>query len=194
MGHEYEKNLKKAYDFQKIRKKGEKIPKSAKQPSYLYYYDMCLFSKQIKRYFDLFPKKQIKVILFDDFIRNTKNIYKETLMFVGCKNTNYKFDFKNKNPAKMPLNRKFQQLIRNPNNKIKFMLKKLLNKKTQDKIYKILMKINSKKRKYNVSSQDKKDIMKDLKPEVKNLNKLLHDYKLISKDVDLLNLWGYRKK
>ena len=44
-----------------------------------------LYSKQIERYFDIFDSKQIKIIIFEEWIKNTKAIVQEILKFLGLK-------------------------------------------------------------------------------------------------------------
>lgn len=41
------------------------------------------YAEQLKRYVDHFPRDQLKVILFDDFIKDNRKIYREILDFLG---------------------------------------------------------------------------------------------------------------
>ena len=43
------------------------------------------YEKGLKRYFDLFPSENIKVIIFEEFIRNMQAKVDEILDFIGCK-------------------------------------------------------------------------------------------------------------
>lgn len=66
------------------RKKGLRISESIKCPvEGLYYFDVAAYSIQVKRYFDLFGKTRVKVILFDDFIADTHRVYADLLKFIG---------------------------------------------------------------------------------------------------------------
>ena len=54
----------------------------------LYHYKAKgLYYNQLKRYYDLFPQKQIKVILFKDIIANPERVTKEVFGFLGVDNT-----------------------------------------------------------------------------------------------------------
>ena len=48
----------------------------------LFYTEVAAYTKQVKRYFDIFGRKQVKVIIFDDFKSDTPDIYKQTLQFL----------------------------------------------------------------------------------------------------------------
>lgn len=54
----------------------------------LYHYKAKgFYYNQLKRYYDLFPKNQIKIILFKDIIANPEKITKEVFDFLGVDNT-----------------------------------------------------------------------------------------------------------
>ena len=44
-----------------------------------------LYSKHVKRYFDIFDSKQIKIIIFEEWIKNPKSIVEEILKFLDLK-------------------------------------------------------------------------------------------------------------
>ena len=65
------------------RKAGKKISEVIKCPiEGLYYTEIGKYSEQLQRYFDLFEKKNVKVILYDDFKTNTKAVYSDLLNFL----------------------------------------------------------------------------------------------------------------
>jgi hypothetical protein len=65
------------------RKKGLQIAPLIKCPvEGLYYYDVAAYGKQVQRYLELFGTEKVKVILFDDFIHDTKATYQEVLTFL----------------------------------------------------------------------------------------------------------------
>jgi hypothetical protein len=41
------------------------------------------YYEQLKRYYSLFPKEQIKIFLFDDYLKNPESIVKEMFEFLG---------------------------------------------------------------------------------------------------------------
>ena len=75
-------DLAKAWDLQELRRKGEHIPKSARQTELLMYGDMGQFSQYIEKLFAIFPRKQIKIFLFDDLKSDSRAVYEQTLAFI----------------------------------------------------------------------------------------------------------------
>ena len=50
-----------------------------------------MLSEQIKKYFDLFPKENIKVFLYDDLINNPKKLRKDLFNFLNV--SDFEVDF-----------------------------------------------------------------------------------------------------
>ncbi|MBE9059491.1 sulfotransferase domain-containing protein [cf. Phormidesmis sp. LEGE 11477] len=65
------------------RKQGNSIPQRCQVPEMLLYREVVSFFEQVKRYFDVFDRDQVKVILFEDFKQETASVYRETLEFIG---------------------------------------------------------------------------------------------------------------
>ncbi len=64
------------------RKQGRRIPESAFYIASLYYRETVDYAKQIKRYFNVFGRENVHVIIFDEFESNTNSVYTETLKFL----------------------------------------------------------------------------------------------------------------
>jgi hypothetical protein len=85
----------------------------------------------LKRYFEIFPKEQIKVVLFDDFSKDPKEVLEEIYSFL-CVDA---IDFdkvEKENTAVVPKNYKLNSLISKLG--IKSVLKSLLGEKAQNKL------------------------------------------------------------
>jgi len=80
---EDEKNFERAWNLQELRKSGKRIPKKCRTPAFLQYRDVGKLGAQIERLLEVFPKEQVKVILFEDFVANTKAVYEDVLSFLG---------------------------------------------------------------------------------------------------------------
>jgi hypothetical protein len=181
--------FKEALTIEDDRKKGKKIPKTVLFPSYMYYSDVVRFSDQIQRYLKLFPRDQIKLIVFDDFTNNTKIIFEEVLEFLDI-DPSYKPEFKVYNPGKKPRLRLYTRFARMH----LYRVKQLTTNTTPiiQKIHPNLRKIHEYLRGKNryVKRQPlevglRKELMQNLKSEVEKLSKLFHR--------DLVKLWGYDK-
>lgn len=82
-GHEYEKDFEKAWRMQALRKQGLQIPETCLEPSKLYYKEAGQLGKQVERVLKIFPKNQVKIVLFDDFAKSPKQVYEDILSFLN---------------------------------------------------------------------------------------------------------------
>ncbi|MCY0870363.1 MAG: sulfotransferase, partial [Firmicutes bacterium] len=55
------------------------------EPMWLYR-ELGLYSEQLERYFDVFARDQVKVILFDEFTRDTQGVMADVFSFLGVRN------------------------------------------------------------------------------------------------------------
>lgn len=77
------KDLGKAWDLEAARRNGQHIPPSARQVELLMYSQLGNFSPYVENLFRIFPREQIKIFLFDDLRKNTRDVYEQTLQFIG---------------------------------------------------------------------------------------------------------------
>ncbi|HNQ12125.1 MAG TPA: sulfotransferase [Bacteroidia bacterium] len=75
------------------------------------YYEMGMYYEQVKRFYDQFPKEQIRIYIYDDFKVEQENIVRDMLSFLEV-DANVKLDFSERhNQAAVPKNRYFMYLI-----------------------------------------------------------------------------------
>lgn len=79
---EDEEDFKKAWNLEGERKKGKSIPKHILHVPNLYYSEIANYFTQLKNLYNYFPKEQVKIIIFDNFERNTKSIYNDLIDFL----------------------------------------------------------------------------------------------------------------
>jgi hypothetical protein len=77
-----------AWRLQDDRRKGRNLPKTCRDPYFLFYSDLGKMGEQIERVLSIFPREQVKVILFDDFTKDTKAVYEDVLAFLGLPSDN----------------------------------------------------------------------------------------------------------
>ena len=80
---EDEPDLAKAWELQALRKNGQCIPKCARQVELLLYGELGQFGKYVEKLLGIFPREQVKMFLFDDFKANPRDVYEDTLAFLG---------------------------------------------------------------------------------------------------------------
>ena len=64
------------------RKKGLHWPSNPHIINYLYYRDAVRYTEQVKRYFQIFGRDQVRVLIHDDFKTSLPQIYRDTLAFL----------------------------------------------------------------------------------------------------------------
>jgi hypothetical protein len=80
---EDEPSLEKAWDLYESRRQGKKIPASARQPELILYQEVGQFGRYVERLFEVFPREQVKIFLFDELAASPRAVYEQTLAFVG---------------------------------------------------------------------------------------------------------------
>jgi hypothetical protein len=103
----------KAWNLQGQRKNGKYIPKHCREPKTLMYGEIAKFGFQVENVFKMFPKEQVKIILFDEFKNATRTIYDETIAFLNLPPDERKYF------PKINVNKRYRvgfiaQFIRNP--------------------------------------------------------------------------------
>jgi hypothetical protein len=79
---EEEEDFESAWNLQELRKSGKRLPKKCRTLAFLQYRDVGKLGAQMERLLEVFPKEQVKVILFEDFVADTKCIYEDVLAFL----------------------------------------------------------------------------------------------------------------
>jgi hypothetical protein len=168
--HEPLQSFEEALAAESNRKAGRGLPKNFYlMPEALFYRYMAQFAEQVERYFDVFGREAVKVIIYDDFNQDTAGIYRETLQFLEI-NEEFKTDFSPLNSA---------QGFRSP------FLRRLMANKTLvhlgDKFYPIampfyrnLMKMNKQPAERPVfNPETRRYLIDELQPEIDKLGILL---------------------
>jgi hypothetical protein len=182
------KNLKQALDAEQERIKEKALSKSMQgSPSFLYYRQLAHFSNFINYYFNIFDKKNIKIILLDDLGDKPNKTYKEILKFLEVNDYNFVPEFKIKNPNIKPISKSLNSVLRNPNSSIlKKIYQKVIPKAVRKKIYFFIIKNNKKiKKRTSINKKLELKLKKEFKPEVEKLSEIINR--------DLLTLWDYKQ-
>ena len=114
LGDEVLTSFEDALAAEKVRKAGQQIPQNLYlMAEALYYRDVARFSEQVARYFDVFGREQVHVVIFDDFKTSTEAEYRKVLAFLGV-DCGFKPDFTVVNANQEVRSRRLQRLLRNP--------------------------------------------------------------------------------
>jgi hypothetical protein len=102
-----------ALSAEQNRKRGGKIPDTVYSIDGLFYRDVAKYAEQIERYFEVFGRDKVHIIIFEDLKDSTAEIYRETLRFLSV-DDDYQPVFQVVNPAKQLRSRGLQRFIVNP--------------------------------------------------------------------------------
>jgi hypothetical protein len=112
-GDENITNFKKALMAEEDRGRGLRIPASCKINFALLYHKVAAYKQQVERYFNVFGRDNVKVIIFDDFKRDTARVYRETCKFLDV-NADFRANFRVINANKVVRNRVLMHFWREP--------------------------------------------------------------------------------
>ncbi len=158
-----------ALDAQDDRRKGLRIPKHALKPPI--YSEIPLYTKQIKRYVNVFGWEQIHIVVFDDLVKNTLDTYREVLRFLEV-DDKFTPDFKIPNPGNPRRSKLFHKFMKSSLivNTAKF----LLPDTVCYSIGQMLFRWNtSSKPRPPMEKHVRKRLQKQFEPEVERLSELL---------------------
>jgi hypothetical protein len=104
------------------RREGRRVPKSALVPQALFYREIGLFGEQVERYLQVFPREQVKILLYEDFAQAPEASYFSLLDFLGVESI-APASYEIKNPHKEPRSIKLSAWLHRPPNPFGSMLR-----------------------------------------------------------------------
>ncbi len=107
-GREDIMDFEEAWRKQDERRKGRSIPKFTVDKTALLYSEIGLLGKQLERMFSIAPAEQVKVVVFDDFVRSPQKAYEGVLSFLDLPNDG-RTEFTIPNPSKRTRSRLLQR-------------------------------------------------------------------------------------
>ncbi len=149
------------------------------------------YSEQIKRYIKEFPRKNIHIIIYEDFKKDNLKEFKKVCKFLEV-DENFKPAITQRNPRKVVRKNFISKLIRKiPTKKIREFSEKNFNPKIYNKIRKIVFSLVFKKQNWRINPELKNKLKKQLKPEVEKVDKLLHKEGFLEKNRSWVSEEGY---
>lgn len=77
------RDFQEALNAEAERAEGRRLPTGVTFTHYLRYREVAKYSVHVARYFEVFGRDRVYVIIFDDFVANTAGTYADTLRFLG---------------------------------------------------------------------------------------------------------------
>jgi hypothetical protein len=75
------------------RRAGRRIPRQTLFAQALVYRDTARYTEQVRRYFDVFGRERVHVIIYDDLAADVRSVYCRALEFLGVDSTRIETDF-----------------------------------------------------------------------------------------------------
>lgn len=155
------------------RRNGELIPENIRIEKKLLHREVVKFTEQGKRYFDMFGRDKVQVIIYDDLRKDTAKVYRETLGFLNV-NDNFRPDFKVINPNKRVRTRTLQHLLKTPPSLVRIAGKLVMPQSCRNLLLNGLKKLNTQfVPRQPMSPELRRRLQKEFTPEIKNLSELL---------------------
>lgn len=131
-----------ALEAEAERKRGERIPQQSHFVEGLFYRETIKYAEQVERYFEVFGRNNVHVIVFDDFKRDTSAVYRETLAFLDV-DASFQPQFRIINSNKSLRSRYLQELLVAPSPLLVKILHKVTPHPLQGRLWMRLRKFNA---------------------------------------------------
>lgn len=193
VGVEKVKDFKRALEIEGYRRNN--IPKNIPYPQRLFYSDWVKYAEQLLRFLSLFPKEQVKVILYEEFRGNNQKTVDEVCEFLNIQKISI-----HKKTANVRMQPRFPVVTRFLYQSYVMFYALVLNRFGQKSLPVRLSKsMGDFLRKISLKETNKTwtdpaleaKLRRQFKAEVIKFNHLLHEYSLV--DTDLITFWGYDK-
>jgi len=110
MGYDNKTDFEEAWGLQENRKNGKDLPDPCKEEAFLQYKDIASYSSQIERLLSIYPREQVKFILFDDLKASARQLYSGMIDYLELEDDNRQ-DFPVGNPSQRYKNERLGSFI-----------------------------------------------------------------------------------
>jgi hypothetical protein len=125
------------------RRAGRRIPRHAHLPQGLLYSDTAKYAEQVQRYFTVFGRDRVHVILYDDFADDTAGSYRETLRFLQVRHDFTLPRFEVINPNKRVRSEAVRHLLARPPQLPRRMIRAAVPSMVRRAIYELAKRLNA---------------------------------------------------
>lgn len=172
-GNEDIEDFEQALEAEPDRKNGKRLPQTVTLPAGLMYRETARYSEQVLRYFKVFPQDHVKVVLFDDFVRSTADVYRQALEWLGV-DAGFRPAFGIVNPNKRVASKALRDVLVKPQGFPRVLAKALVPKHLREGVVRALWKLNSKPSpRAAMSPRLRASLTEEFKGEVRRLGEIL---------------------
>jgi hypothetical protein len=178
LGFEDLADFKAALEVEEDRKQGLNLPNGLdfSERWHVFYRDIAGYTHQVKRFLDAFGREKVHIIIFDDFVHQTAEVYRDTLSFLKV-STEFQPRFQKINSGGRLLNRKLYRLMVRPPQPVGSLVQSVIPFSLIQRLIWGLINVNSRHLpRPPLNSEFKSHLQTEFLPEVKQLGELLgHD-------------------
>lgn len=102
-----------ALEAEPARRRGDRLPPPPARPETFFYRHSVQFAEQLQRYFEVFDREHVHVVLFDDLVSQPATTYRDVLEFLHV-DPSFETDFSAYNENKRVRSRALQRLVYRP--------------------------------------------------------------------------------
>jgi hypothetical protein len=160
------------------RRAGHRLSRGAYFAQGLVYRDAARYTAQVRRYFDVFGRRQVLVLLYDEFSANPAAAYRQVLDFLGLDSTRVEIPFKAVNASKAVRSKILRGLLTEP-----WLRRAALGLRPclPQPVFRALRYADARLRQYNtrlqqrppMPAQTRTNLKKEFAPEVEQLGRLI---------------------
>ena len=164
-----------ALEAEEDRSRGLRLPagRSLRERWSVLYRDVPRYTHQIQRYLDVFDRENVHIIVFDDFVSDLTEVYRETLRFLRV-DPDFRPEFRKINPGRRVRSRTVYNLVEDRPQFVRSIVKVIMPYQLRDRILKGLLRLNSSHApRPPMRPELRRQLQEEFLPEVEQLSKLL---------------------
>ena len=168
-------DFKAALEAEEDRKRGLRLPMGldSRVNWRVFYRDRARYTQQVNRFLNTFGREKVHIIIFDDFVSQTAEVYRETLRFLMV-NSDFQTHFQKTNPGGRMLSRKLYTFMTSPPQLVRSFVQAAMPFSLIQRATWGLINLNSCYfARPPINPEFKRQLQKEFLPEVEHLSKVL---------------------
>jgi hypothetical protein len=175
LGNESIADFQAALEAEEDRRRGLSLPAGVgvHEAWKFVYRDQAKFAEQARRYLDTFGRESVHIIIFDDFVRDTAKVYKDTLVFLDV-TSDFQLEFRTINPNRRLRSVALHHFIKRPPRLVRSLVKAVTRSRLRQRWTNGLIRLNAYYEPRPPLLQSlKRQLQEEFRPEVEQLSELL---------------------
>jgi hypothetical protein len=177
-GNEHLSTFEAALAAENQRRAGKLITRQTYFAQGLVYHEIIRFSEQVRRYFDVFGRENVHVVVYDDFAVDVAGTYRRALDFLGVNSTRIETEFEPVNANKFVKSSALRNMVSDPIVRSAVLaIRPLLPRP----VFSVMQNLDARLRKFNsrdgvrpvMNPELRERLQMEFAPEVERISKLL---------------------